>query len=410
MKQQQTLGHFIKISPTIYQTISNIKEAGIEKGLEELKTFEKGKSYYTVQQDNTIALIRIPQEINELTKISLVATHGDSPTFKLKPQHQINDTNFVRLGVEPYGGLLLSSWLDRPLGIAGIVYYQKDNNKLERKIVDLAETTVVIPNVAMHIRKEDNHNYKQDVDFVPILASKDLKVLDLIREKYKLPEILSFDLMLYNQEDAINWGNKKEYISSARLDDMQNVYAGAKAFLESEVSHNIQIFVCFDKEEIGSRGIEGADSQFLTNIIKQIKRDLKITDFNKLLNKSLAISADNAHAFHPAHAELYDNENRTFMNKGIVIKTHAGLAYQTNAYSSATIKMLAKNNKIPYQEFSNKPGVSGGGTLGVYLTGHINMPTIDIGLAQLAMHSTYETAGNLDTEYMYQLLKAFYKD
>jgi aspartyl aminopeptidase len=407
MKKIPSLVEFVDKSPTIYHVIENISELVKDDFKSVDKNFALGNKYIIKQLENALVLISLPHEITSNTKINVVSAHGDSPSYKLKPKHISSNSNYVVLGVEPYGGVLASSWFDRPLGIAGIVYYQ-DNNKIYKKLVDL--DTLVIPHVAIHILKEVKTD--PNVDLRPILASKEKTVLKDISEKYNIEEesILSFDLALYNKEKGFLWGKENEFITSPRLDDLQCVYAGLRSIIESKPSNNINVLAVFDKEEIGSRGIEGADSQFLPSVLKQIRDDLKIplSDFKEILKNSLAISADNAHAVHPNHPELTDEENKAFINSGVVIKYNAGLSYQTNAYTSAIVKKIFLDNDIPFQEITNKPGLPGGGTLGVYITQHQNIPTIDIGLAQLAMHSVYETAGTKDTEYLIDFLTKLY--
>ena len=419
MNLLNNLINFIDSSPTSFHCVSNISEELLKQGFIELKETEafniqKNNNYFVKRNDSSLIAFRVG-EVKEKYKINIVASHSDSPCFKVKPKCDVIQGKYNKVLVEPYGGFIYSSWLDRPLSFAGRVLVKKDND-IEIKFVNVKKACAIIPNVCIHFNRNINEGYKYNpaTDMIPFVSQEiEGEVFySLISKELncRVEDILSFDIYLYNAEKGVIWGNENEFISSPRLDDLECVYTSFRSFIDSTNKNDINVFVVFDNEEVGSSTYQGADSDFLSNTLKRINNSLGFNEetYYRALSSSLMISADNAHAVHPNHIELTDSENKAFLNKGVVIKYNASQSYTTDSVSSALFKNLCINTKVPYQEFTNRADIRGGSTLGNIAIRHSSIKSIDIGLAQLAMHSSFETAGAKDVNYLYTVLKEYY--
>ena len=418
MNYSKELLDFIEKSPSQYHVVENAKE--ILADFTELKEDEEwqlaaGGKYYCVRKDSALIAFILPTGQLEDTRI--VASHSDSPAFKIKPNaDEISDELYTKLNTEKYGGMLMAQWLDRPLSIAGRVIVKKEDS-FKSILVDTAENICIIPSVAIHMNREANSGYKYDpkVDTIPLYGSKEAKGLlyERICESAKCTkeDILGADLFLYNKEAGRLWGKDEEFISSRALDDLQCAYSSLIAMSQTEPLENrLNICAIFDNEEVGSSTMQGADSTFLPDLLDRIEEELLIKHSSILrsLSKGYMISADNAHAVHPNHPEYADKVNKPRVNGGIVIKYQAGGKYTTDAYSEAMLRDICKKVDVPVQEYTNRSDLAGGSTLGNILNTQVSIKSIDIGLAQLAMHSPYETAGSRDTEYLIKALGGFY--
>lgn len=404
---------FIKNSPTAYHAVEFTKNVLLKHHAQELFfnqnwKLELGHMYYIVKDDGSIIAFKIGKNI-QLPSFQIVATHTDSPMLKIKPHCLSFNREYTKINSEVYGGLIYSTFLDRPLGIAGRVMVKKDNKLQIKKVI--FPQTLVIPNVCIHMNPTINNGYQfnPQIDLQAILSLNNLSFDELLESVKIDGEILDFDLFLYNKELPRYAGMNNEMILSPRLDNLECLYTSLDAFVESENDYNINMFVAFNHEEIGSNSNNAAGSTFLMDTI-----DLILSNFNllekkqQILCQSMLVSADNAHAEHPNHPEKTDANNAVYMNKGIVIKYSARLSYTSNAISAGLFKSLLNDFKIPYQLFANRSDQRGGSTLGCILLQSVSILSVDIGLAQLAMHSAYETAGVYDLDYMNKALKAFY--
>ena len=257
--------------------------------------------------------------------------------------------------------------------------------------------------------------YNPQTDCIPLFgdASSKGKFFEVVADAagVKKEDILSHDLFLYNRVKPTFWGANNEYIASSRLDDQECVYATFEGFITAKESENVVMHCVFDNEEVGSGTKQGADSTFLKDTLVRINEGLGRTKqqyFTAVAN-SFMISADNAHAVHPNYKEKADPVNRPLMNGGIVIKYNANQKYTTDAVSAATFKLICEKANVPYQTFTNRSDIAGGSTLGNISTSQVSINTVDIGLAQLAMHSPYESAGSRDPEYLAGVSKTFYE-
>lgn len=408
---------FIKNSPSCFHVVSSIKKILKRDGFNELKESDafnliKGGKYYVTRNDSSIIAFKVGEELDSYS-FNMVASHSDSPSFKVKPQMDLNTLDYHKLNVEAYGGMLCATWFDRPLSIAGRVMYRQDN-KIVSKLVNFDKNLLSIPSVAIHFNRNanDNASYSLAVDMFPTMGEDKTSFKAYLASENQLEEenIINYDLFLYNRQEGYFWGKDDEYISSCKLDDLQCAYTTLMGFVKSSNSHNVSVYCCFDNEEVGSTTRQGANSTFLEEVLHRISLSLNKTDEQhyQALAKSFMVSADNAHAVHPNHPEITDPLNKVSINKGIVIKFNAAQSYTSDSLSSAIFASICKNVDVPVQYFTNKSGIRGGGTLGNISATHVSIPSVDIGLAQLAMHSANETSGTLDNEYMVKAIKEYF--
>ena len=335
----------------------------------------------------------------------LAAAHSDSPTFKLKEQpEKLSAGHYVQLSTEKYGGMLMGTWLDRPLSAAGRVLVRQ-GEKLAVRLVDIDRDLLVIPNVAIHMNREANSNMKYNfaVDMQPLYGEKGGFRGRVARAAGAAEEdLLTYDLFLYNPQSGVEWGN---YISAPRLDDLQCAFASLQGFLTAEESRNACVYCLFDNEEVGSETKQGAASPFLRDTLRRIARGLGLDEeaHQAMLARSFLVSADNAHAQHPNHPEYSDSGNCPFLNEGIVIKFNANQRYATDGISCALFREVCRLADAPVQTYANRSDLPGGSTLGSIANTKVPVNTVDIGLPQLAMHSAVETAG---VEDLFSLVRA----
>lgn len=401
---------YLDNSYSAFHAIKNIedklKNAGFKK-LEENKKWEikENESYYVIRNTSSIIAFKTPSLLDN-AGFNIVASHSDSPSYKLKPNATIKDlrNDYAKLNTETYGGPIAYSWLDRPLGIAGRVFVEDENN-LQEVLVNL-EDTIIIPSVAIHLNRSGEFNPNPQVDMLPLIGDATTTFEEMLKKQINDKKVLSTDLFLYNKEKAQVIGANKEYIASSRIDDLECAYISMEALINANPK-NITISAVFNNEEVGSRSANGAASTFLKDTVERIATSLN-KDIKELLANSFIISSDNAHALHPNHPEKADPTNMVYMNKGIVVKHQAGLNYTTDALSEAIFKKICLLAEVPYQDYTNRSDQRGGGTLGAISQTQLSIPSVDIGLAQLAMHSTYETCGVKDIEYMLKALVKFY--
>lgn len=411
--------HFIAKSPSTFHAVRGIKAALLYAGFTEIREedtwqIEKGGKYVVTRNGSALMAFTVPQEGAEAFHIT--ASHCDSPTFKIKEDPEIADGPYVKLNVESYGGMIMSTWLDRPLSVAGRLLVT-ENGHLAEKLVAIDGTMLVIPSVAIHMDRSVNQHkeWKVQKDMLPLYGMTGAKTpfMDVIAAaaKVKAEDILAHDLILYSRVPGTIWGEEREFISSPKLDDLQCAFACFRGFTQGQKEKYISVYALFDNEEVGSATSQGAGSTFLANTLERLARSLGYSydETMAMIARSFMISADNAHSVHPNHPEYADPVNRPVINGGIVIKYSAAQKYATNAFSAAYFKKLCKDHDIPTQTFTNHSDNPGGSTLGNISNTVIAMPTVDIGLPQLAMHSSYETAGVKDTAYLVDAVTKFYE-
>ena len=414
----QGLFQFLKSSPTAFHAVDSACRT--LSGFTPLKECEKwnlvpGGKYYVTRNRSSIIAFTLPE--GDFDSFRMVASHSDSPTFKIKENAEISvRDHYIQLDVERYGGMIFSTWFDRPLSLAGRVIL-RDAQGLHTRLVDLGRPAVMIPNVAIHMNREVNSGYKYNaaVDMMPLWS--DFAGKGSFRDKIaeacgaKVEDIVGSDLFLYNPMEGCQWGVNGEFISAPRLDDLECVYSSLQAVRDLTPRGHVNLCCIFDNEEVGSGTKQGADSTFLSDVLMRAAAALGAADAQAraAIAASFMVSADNAHAVHPNHPEKYDAGNRVFMNEGVVIKHNANQKYTTDGVSAAIFSGICADAGVAVQHFANRSDVPGGSTLGHISNAHASMNTVDIGLAQLAMHSCYETAGTQDLDSMIRALRRFYE-
>lgn len=410
---------FIEKSPSTFHVIANVKEMLEAEGFEELREHQtwklkKGGRYYVTRNGSSLIAFKIPQK--EFCGFHIMASHSDAPTFRIKEKSEISvEKLYTKLNVEKYGGMLMAPWFDRPLSIAGRVLVQEEN-RIVAKLVCMDRDLVLIPNLAIHMNREANEGYKYNpqVDMLPLFGDETAKdvLMDMVAQAAGVAKdaIVGQELFLYNRMKGTIWGAEREFISSPKLDDLQCAYSSVKGFLKGKNEDTALVCCIFDNEEVGSGTKQGAAATFLKDTLQRMNRSLggSEEEYLKAVASSFMISADNGHAVHPNHPEKTDPTNRPKMNGGILIKHSANQKYTTDAVSAALIRMICEKAQVPYQDFVNRSDMLGGSTLGNISNMQVALNTADIGVAQLAMHSPYETGGVKDTYYLQKMAETFY--
>ena len=365
-----------------------------------------GGKYYLTRGGTAIIAFRIPAETPNGFMLS--ASHSDRPCFKVKENGELCSA-YTRLAVERYGGQLLFTWTDRPLSIAGRVLVETENG-IESRLIDIDRDLLMIPNVAIHMNRQVNDGYKWNpaVDMLPLLGGKEAKgKLDALLKEAAGGSILGHDLFLYIREQARIWGSDNEYISSSALDDLECAWCCTQGFLNAVESHSIPVLCIFDNEEVGSSSRQGACSTLLIDTLDQIC-ECRNLNLKRMLAQSFMVSADNGHALHPNHPELSDPTNAPLLGEGPIIKFNATLKYCTDGLSSALFRKVCEKAGIKHQTYYNRADIAGGSTLGNLSQQQVSIPTVDIGLPQLAMHSCYETGAVADAIALENAMTAYY--
>lgn len=411
---------FTAASPSAFHSCANACRALEAAGYAPLNEFEPwniapGGRYFVTRNLSSVIAFAVPRR--GAAPFQIVASHSDSPAFKLKP-HAGEDAlgHYARLNVERYGGMIMSTWLDRPLSIAGRVMVRMPDG-VEARLIDLGRDAALIPNMPIHFCREINDGFKfnPQVDLLPLYGdgqARDGLMAEVGQRVGAAQEdILAADLFLYNRMAGTVWGPREEFFSCPRIDDLECAYTSLQAFLAAQVGEHVNVYALFDNEEVGSGTKQGAASTFLADVLFRLSAALGATDSQTraLTAASFMVSADNAHAVHPNHPEKYDADNRAYMNGGVVIKHNANQKYTTDALSAALFSDICRMAEAPVQHFANRSDLPGGSTLGNIANTQVSMNTVDIGLAQLAMHSAYETAGCQDIPVMIAALRRFYE-
>lgn len=408
-KTAKKLLKFIQKSPTAFQAVEEMSQRLQREGFKELKEekhwdLKAGGNYFVTRNHSAVIAFSIPKK--PAWKFHIMASHSDSPALKIKENPEMEvEKAYIKLNVERYGGMLLAPWFDRPLSVAGRLIVRK-NGEIQEKLVAVDKDLLVIPNLAIHMNREVNDGYKYNVqkDMLPLYSDYDGKgsFMKLMAAEADVAEedILGHDLFLYDRTPGTVWGANEEFISAPRLDDIQCAFASLEGFLRGERKESIAVHCVLDNEEVGSTTKQGAASTFLKDTLMRINMGLGRTqeEYLMTLADSFMVSADNAHALHPNHTDKTDPVNRPVLNGGIVIKYNANQKYCTDGVSAAIFKDICDRAEVPYQTFVNRSDMAGGSTLGNISNTQVPMKTVDIGLAQLAMHSVYETTGAKDTE------------
>lgn len=427
LKKSQELIDFIYESPTAFHVVNNLKRLLSSYGFIELKeedswNLRKCGKYFVQKNNSALTAFVVGKGDLERDGFKIIGAHTDSPGFKIKPNADIEvESEYVKLNTEVYGGPIINTWLDRPLSLAGRVVIKSKNPFCpEERLLNIKKPILIIPNLAIHMNRNINSGIElnRQKDILPLLSMVNEKfekgryMIRVISQELEVKEedILDFDLFLYDTEKGCTMGLNDEFISSSRLDDLIMVHSGIKALVNTEVGDSTNIMVCFDNEEVGSTTKQGADSPMLSIILERIALSFLKSreDYYRALAKSFIISCDLGHALHPNYTEKSDPANRPIINKGPIIKSSASQSYTSDAVSSAIYKNICSKAEVPVQIFVNRSDEKGGSTIGPISSSHVNINSVDMGLAILSMHSVRELAGVKDYIYAIKSFEEFY--
>ena len=416
----KNLMEFIDHSPSCFHVIDNARKQFMEHGFTELKEkeywkLEEGKSYFVTRNGSSIIAFHLPKK--DFKGFHIVASHSDSPTYRIKEQPEIHvEKHYTKLNIERYGGMIPETWFDRPLSVAGRIIIE-ESGQIKDQLFDVDRDLLIIPNLAIHMSRssKDSKALNPQKDLLPLCGgdlSKDGFEEMIAKEAgVKKEDILSYDLFLYNRMKGTTLGINEEFVAAPKLDDLECAYSSIEGMLNAKLSKDyVTVCAVFDNEEVGSGTKQGAASTFLKDTLRRINDGLGRTyeEYLMTLADSFMISADNAHALHPNYADMTDPVNHPLLNEGIVIKYNANQRYTTDAVSGAVFQAVCQAAGVPTQRYSNRADLPGGSTLGNISTAHLSVPTVDIGLPQLAMHSVCETAGAADTDYLVKAIASYY--
>ena len=419
---------FIYESPTQFNAVEVSAETLEKNGFEKLNPkenwkLEVGKKYYTTKNSSALVAFKVNSDEIEKEGFRIIGSHTDSPGFRIKPNAEMESCGaYLKLNTEGYGGMILSTWLDRPLAMAGRVFLRGENPfKPVERIVNINKPVCIIPNLAIHMNRSinDGYKYNKQTDMLPLVGlineqlEKENYMIKLLASELdvEIEEIIDFDIFLYEYEKGCFTGANEEFISTGRLDNLSMYYSSVEALLDSDSKSGISIAVGFDNEEVGSSTKQGADSNMLLNILERICISLgkDRQQFFEAIENSFIISSDLAHAVHPNVNGMADPTNRPVMGKGPVIKVHAGQAYTSDGYSISVYKEICRECGVEYQEFVNKSDQRGGSTIGPISSTHIDIPSVDIGAPILSMHSIRELGCSEDFYNTYKTFVKFYE-
>ncbi|MDO4210619.1 MAG: M18 family aminopeptidase [Bacteroidales bacterium] len=420
---------FLDASPVNFLAVEQIRQqleaAGFTRidPTQPLPQLEAGAQVYVTKNDSAIFAFRLGRKTLGEAGFKMICAHSDSPCFRIKPAAEmVGEAGLVRLNTEVYGGPILSTWFDRPLSIAGRVLLRTDNPlHPETRLLHVKRPVMIIPNLAIHFNRQVNDGVKlnRQKDMLPVMGyvtdqlEKDNLLLHLIAKELGVDKsaILDFDLYLCDAQPACLCGLHDEFISSGRLDDLSMCYAGLEALLAAPQNDMTQVLAIFDNEETGSGTKQGAASPFLRNMLERLVLAQGGTqdDLYRAIEQAFMVSADNAHAFHPNHAEKADPTNHPRIGGGPVIKFNAAQKYASDADSASVFAEVCRLAGVPCQKFVNHSEIAGGSTLGNILAASIPLRGVDMGNGIWAMHSARETGAAIDHIYCVKAFTKFYE-
>ncbi|MWV15755.1 M18 family aminopeptidase [Pseudomonas sp. L-22-4S-12] len=417
----QGLIEFLKASPTPFHATRSLAQrlqAAGYRALDEREPWhtEAGGRYYVTRNDSSLIAFRLGKRSPLEGGLRLVGAHTDSPCLRVKPQPELQRQGFFQLGVEVYGGALLAPWFDRDLSLAGRVTF-REGGKVQSQLIDFELPIATIPNLAIHLNREANQGWpiNQQNELPPILAQiageepADFRALlaDRLASEHGLSAdaVLDYELSFYDTQPAAVIGLNQDFIAGARLDNLLSCYAGLQALLGAEGDETC-VLVCTDHEEIGSCSACGADGPFLEQVLRRVLPEGD--GFVRSIQKSLLVSADNAHGVHPNYADKHDANHGPKLNAGPVIKVNSNQRYATNSETAGFFRHLCLAEEVPVQSFVVRSDMGCGSTIGPITASQLGVRTVDIGLPTFAMHSIRELAGSHDLAHLVKVLSAFY--
>lgn len=415
----QGLAEFLDASPTPFHAVKSMAERLQSAGFSELDeasdwSLSAGAKHYVVRNGSSIIAFVMGSAALSESGLRMVGAHTDSPCLMIKPQPELHKNGYFQLAVEVYGGALLNPWFDRDLSIAGRLVYRNKAQQLVQKLVDFKQPVAMIPSLAIHLDRQANsgRTVNAQTDIPPLLmidkdGTGDFRTL--LAEQF-LPagaEVLDYELCLYDTQPAATVGLNQDFFASARLDNLLSCYVATEALLQVGGEQTC-LMVCNDHEEVGSVSAVGADGPFLEAVIERIIAADGESSLSRLLDRSLMISCDNAHGAHPNFADKHDAAHMPMLNGGPVIKINVKQRYATNSLSASMFRQLCADVDVPVQTFVSRSDMGCGSTIGPVTSSRLGVPTLDVGIPQLAMHSCRELTGFDDPERLTLVLQGFF--
>jgi aspartyl aminopeptidase len=377
-----------------------------------------GGKYYLTRNDSALVAFVIGTESGPAQGMRMIGAHTDSPCLMVKPCPEKLRHGYFQLGVEVYGGALLNPWFDRDLSLAGRVSYRAADGQLRTALIDYREAIACIPSLAIHLDREANNERKVNpqTDILPIVCQlggddpADFRALLQARLMQEHPDalvdkVLDYELCFYDTQAPAQIGLEREFIASARLDNLLSCFTGLKALLASDGTAS-SLLVCNDHEEVGSQSTSGAQGPLLSSLLKRLAGNEQ--EYARLTESSMMISADNAHGIHPNYADRHDDNHGPLLNAGPVIKVNANQRYASNSETTGLFRMLAEAENVPVQSFVVRTDMGCGSTIGPITAGGTGIRTLDIGVPTMGMHSIRELAGSQDAWNLCRVLERFY--
>ncbi|MBE0498892.1 MAG: M18 family aminopeptidase [Campylobacterales bacterium] len=405
---------FLRESPTPFHATMKLSQRLEEAGfirLDEASSWSlsAGNRYYLTRNDSSvIAFIYGEENICE-TGIAMVGAHTDSPCLKLKPNALTYKKSYIQLGVEVYGGALLHPWFDRDLSLAGRVSGLNEKGDLVHSLIDFKSAIATIPSLAIHLDRDANtaHSINAQTDIPPIVMQSEegCSFEQILCKESGLKEVLDFELLFYDTQPPAFIGLNREFLASARLDNLLSCYVGLSAITQASTRKSA-LLICSDHEEVGSNSASGAAGPFLETFLKRVLPDHEA--YARMIDASMMISADNAHGLHPNFEAKHDENHGPILNQGPVIKLNANQRYASNSQTVSMFKLLCKQSGVPYQSFVTRTDMGCGSTIGPITATRIGVKTLDVGLPTFAMHSIRELAGDKDAHMLYRVLKHYF--
>lgn len=413
---------FIDHSPTPFHAVEEMKSKLIEQGYSELRESDaweltNNSKHFVTRNDSSLIAFIVGTKTKDASGFKIIGAHTDSPNLKLKPNPSYEKNGYLQLGVETYGGVLLTTWTDRDLSLAGRVII-KGKKQPQSKLILFDEPLLRIPQLAIHLNRDVNEKgltLNKQNHLPPIFSLSDKKGSNknLLEKrvaqklKCKSADILNMELSLYDTQSGAIGGAEGEFIFSSRLDNLASCHAALQALTESKTKDPMtRVIAFYDDEEVGSDSAQGAGSPFLKDVLERLtlESDNPRENFFRSMANSFFISADMAHAVHPNYPEKHDPQHMPVLNGGPVIKCNSNQRYATEGVSSAWFEMLCKKAGVPVQKFVVRSDLGCGSTIGPITAANLGIRTVDVGNPMLSMHSIREMAGAKDH---LPLIKAF---
>ena len=426
MNQIDRLFNLLETATSRFHTVKVVEQQLQKNGFERLYLkdnweLKKGGKYMVVHHDSTVFAFTVGEKFCKGDGFRIAASHGDFPGFQIKPNAGLENGGYLQLNTEGYGGAILSSWLDRPLSVAGRVVLKSDDVfKPEVRLLDMKKPVLVIPNLAIHFNREMNKGVelRKQVEMLPIYGTASEEMTKeafteaiAVALEVKKDDILDYELMIYNTDTPCFVGLKDEFVSAPRLDNLTSTQAIVEGITGNQRKSGINMMIVFDHEEVGSRSKQGAASTLVITYLEKIYSALGLStvDVTNALSESLFMSVDVSHAYHPNYSAKYDLTNRHIMNQGFAIKIASSQSYATDSEVIAIVQQICEKEGIAYQKFVNHSDSVGGGTIGAISSAMLPVRTVDIGVPLFEMHSSRETMGVKDYDSLVKYMQAYYR-